>query len=291
MSTVCQKCGDRGYVEALTYCSICRVSAEHRYCFDSLPKVLNEDIVWVCQDCTSSVCESSSPVSSRLTPEVNNANLHFKAQAVQSKPKRLPIEIEKGFKGTCSFQSEEVCRVFELTKSVLQDEENSLPLKEPQHNLCVHAQPILDPIWRGSMIIQNRNWTLDGLVAHLSTLACLNVSNATSSLPDLLTLEIFPRLLVWPKKFGSTTPQDGDIGLYFFPEKESNEKAFDKLLDDMMLKDLAVKASFDNADLLIFTSLQLPLQHWRFRRKYFLWGLFSREKLSKSARKVFPCSG
>ncbi|GKU90616.1 hypothetical protein SLEP1_g4589 [Rubroshorea leprosula] len=283
MSTVCQKCGDRGFIDALTYCIVCRVCAEHRYCFDILPKVLNKDVIWVCEDCSSSVCESSSPISSSHTPEVNDEKLCIKTQTVQSKPKRL-------LKRTQSLQAENVCRTFELLKSVPQDDEKGLPLKEPQPNSQVHAQPILDPIWRGSMIIQNRNWTLNGLTAHLSNLACSKVSDVTSSLPNLLTLEILPRLVVWPKRFGSMASQDGDIALYFFPENESDEKAFDNLVDDMMLKDLAVKTSIGNADLLIFTSLQLPLQHWRFQRKYYLWGLFSREKFSKSTLKGSPCS-
>ncbi|KAI3921806.1 hypothetical protein MKX01_005495, partial [Papaver californicum] len=35
---VCQKCGDSGYAELLIYCHVCRISAEHRYCLNKIPK-------------------------------------------------------------------------------------------------------------------------------------------------------------------------------------------------------------------------------------------------------------
>lgn len=41
-----------------------------------------------------------------------------------------------------------------------------------------------------------------------------------------------------------------------------DELAFDKLLGDIIEGDLAMKAVFDHADLLLFTSRQLPLQNW-----------------------------
>lgn len=267
MSTICLVCGSRGIVEALNYCSICKAVAQHRYCFERIPEVLNADFFWVCKYCSSR--------------KVKDENLFVETEVGRSNSQVSP-------KMTHSIEAENVCRAY--SKSVPTNE-ISLPPKKPQHNSNDHAQPILNPIWRGTMNIRNKNWTLHGLGAHLSTQAHYKVSNMTNLFPDLLPLEILPRSAVWPKTFGSSsgTFQDGDIGLYFFPVNASDEKAFDDLLDDMMWNDLAVKASFGSADLLIFTSLQLPMQHWRYQKKIYLWGLF-RVFSSKSTLKTSPCS-
>lgn len=37
---------------------------------------------------------------------------------------------------------------------------------------------------------------------------------------------------------------------------------FDGVLDDMNEDNLALKAKMDNLELLVFTSLELPKQHW-----------------------------
>lgn len=313
MSTVCQVCGDRGFVEALNYCSICRVSAQHRYCFKIIPKVLHREAFWVCDDCSSIEVKDENCVEtevvrfeSQISPKKTHSNekictaLEVK-KSVPSNEIRMPPPnpqhnsdspaepiLDPVWRGTEHIQNknwrlhglgahsiEKIYTAPEDTKFVPSNE-NSMPPPNPQLNSEKRAEPMLDPVWRGTMHIQNRNWTLHGLGAYLSTQALQSkIRSVTSLFPNLLPLEILPRTAVWPKKFsGSTTVHGNDIALYFFPVKESDESAFDDLLDDMMLNDLAVKASFDCAELLIFTSLQLPVQHWRYKKKLYLWGLF-----------------
>ncbi|CAI9763968.1 unnamed protein product [Fraxinus pennsylvanica] len=52
------------------------------------------------------------------------------------------------------------------------------------------------------------------------------------------------------------------------------ERIFDHLVEEMMSQELAMKAILSNAELLVFTSLELPSQCWRFQGKYYLWGVF-----------------
>ncbi|XP_059641772.1 ASI1-immunoprecipitated protein 2-like isoform X2 [Cornus florida] len=145
----------------------------------------------------------------------------------------------------------------------------------------VHAQPVIDPIWRGSLNITNeKNKTHVGLVAHLSSKACDKVSNAATLLPQELDVEILPRCDAWPKSFKTLPPTDDNIALYIFPKFERDEKVFDNLLDEIIEHKLALKAVINDVELLVFSSLELPQEHWRFRRKYYLWGVFRPKKYS-----------
>ncbi|ESQ31056.1 hypothetical protein EUTSA_v10011612mg [Eutrema salsugineum] len=146
------------------------------------------------------------------------------------------------------------------------------------------AQPICKPIWRGSMFLKNGNsCSIDGLVAHLSTLACGKVHEKASSLHALLSAEMFPRLEIWPDSFlKDGPPTDESIALYFFPSSESkDEKVYYSLVGEMKKNDLAMRCVLDNVDLLLFTSYQLPMHCWTFYSKEYLWGIFRRRKISR----------
>ncbi|KDP26133.1 hypothetical protein JCGZ_22234 [Jatropha curcas] len=128
----------------------------------------------------------------------------------------------------------------------------------------IPSQPINDPIWRGSFRIKhNKNPTFIGLTAHLSSKACTKVEDAAKALPMQLNLATFPRLEVWPLRFQISPPSDCDIALYLFPEHERDEKFFDDLLDDIIMHDQALKAVLNNVELLVFSSRELPPEHWR----------------------------
>ncbi|KAA8531038.1 hypothetical protein F0562_005747 [Nyssa sinensis] len=144
----------------------------------------------------------------------------------------------------------------------------------------VPAQPIMDPIWRGRF--STKNETHFGLMAHLSSKACSKVSDATNLLPPVLDMEILPRCDAWPKTFQRFPPTDDWIALYFFPEYERDEKVFDHLLDEIIELNLALKAVINDVELLVFSSLELPQQHWRFRRKYYMWGVFRKKRVSSA---------
>ncbi|XP_024460864.1 uncharacterized protein LOC112328172 [Populus trichocarpa] len=42
----------------------------------------------------------------------------------------------------------------------------------------------------------------------------------------------------------------------------------------VILHDYALKAVVNNLEILIFASRELPVEYWRFRRKYCFWGVF-----------------
>ncbi|XP_073266487.1 PHD finger-containing protein 1 isoform X1 [Populus alba] len=143
----------------------------------------------------------------------------------------------------------------------------------------IHAKPIIDPIWKGSFNIQNlENHTSVLLLAHLSTNACSKVWDAASALPAQLNMEILSRSDAWPHKFQITPPAVESIGLYFFPQRERDEKVFESLLDEMIIHDRALKAVINDLELLVFSSCELPQEHWRFCQKYYLWGVFKATK-------------
>lgn len=141
---------------------------------------------------------------------------------------------------------------------------------------CEHAVPRIEPIWRGDFVILNKEYEGfdDGLVAHLSSKACEKVHEAAMLLPSALELEMLAKMDCWPKSFQKSQPSDDNIGLYFFPLDKRSEGLFDYLVEEMMDQELALKAIFKNAELLIFASNELPLSHWRFQGKYYLWGVF-----------------
>ncbi|CDP04750.1 unnamed protein product [Coffea canephora] len=139
------------------------------------------------------------------------------------------------------------------------------------------ARSLMNPIWRGSFsITREKNQTNLGILAHLSRKACSKVSDIAIMLPPELVAEVLAKRRVWPKSFQNVPPTDGSIDLFFFPEYERDEKVYDGLLDDMIEGDNALKVMMKDLELLIFSSRELPLEHWRFQQKYYLWGVFQK---------------
>ncbi|KAF2593251.1 hypothetical protein F2Q70_00042605 [Brassica cretica] len=93
---------------------------------------------------------------------------------------------------------------------------------------------------------------------------------------------MLPRLEIWPPSFlKNGPPTDDSIALYFFPSHDSNgENVYYSLVDEMKKKDLGMRCLLDDAELLLFTSYQLPLPCWKFHSKEYLWGVFRRRKTS-----------
>ncbi|CAN1130277.1 hypothetical protein LINPERPRIM_LOCUS13119 [Linum perenne] len=135
------------------------------------------------------------------------------------------------------------------------------PVSDALHNII--ALPIKDTSWRGSLSIVDRVFgTPTRLVAHLSSLACSRVTEATKSLPEVLFTKLLPRQAIWPKGFQKCSPGGNSIALYFFPDSERDGKVFDKLVKRMMDQDLGIKASLEDAELLIYSSRVLPMEYW-----------------------------
>ncbi|CBI35492.3 unnamed protein product, partial [Vitis vinifera] len=97
---------------------------------------------------------------------------------------------------------------------------------------------------------------------------------------------MLPKFDVWPKSFQISQPSDDNIALYFFPENERYEKVFDRLVLDMVSHELAMQTVVENAELLVFASTELPLRHWRFHGKLYLWGVFRGKQVSSTSCQV-----
>ncbi|KAJ8558470.1 hypothetical protein K7X08_005236 [Anisodus acutangulus] len=178
-------------------------------------------------------------------------------------------------------------RLTPQTRTVFTEDPSQFPkgeqLNEPKHAGPERAMPLVDFIWRGSFNIWNKEYeTLDGLVAHLSVKTCQKVYDEASLFPALLQLEMLPKIDVWPKSFTKSEPTDDNIALYFFPSDTRCEKEFDLLVEQMITEELALRAIVTNAELLVFTSTELPLLYWRFQGKYYLWGVFRTKRDSRS---------
>ncbi|KAK2444304.1 RING/FYVE/PHD zinc finger superfamily protein [Trifolium repens] len=91
----------------------------------------------------------------------------------------------------------------------------------------VDPQPIVDPIWKGSLqifhksndeitgLILLQNKKITGLIGHLSTLACPKVLEETRNLPNVLNANLLQRSAVWPASFTKFGTNYESIGLYF----------------------------------------------------------------------------
>ncbi|XP_050937339.1 uncharacterized protein LOC103500424 isoform X3 [Cucumis melo] len=273
---ICRICGDRGFVEALNFCKECQTYPIHRYCLDELPKYLDEYVPWLCEDCEAAILPTiNSKVKLKKKKYVKRLKKKIKRNDVcdqSSYPLQLP-------EAQCSEKKNE-STPGRLGEPVLEGGANlgqvvtSSDMCNSTRLNCYVAQPIVDPLWRGTLKIWNRSLSRVVLVAHMSSLACSKVYEEAKILPELLSVELLRRCDVWPRGFQKLGPTDQSIALYFFPDGESSQKAFDLLVNAMMSHDLAMKAVLKNAELLVFTSAMLPMRFWRFQTKYYLWGVF-----------------
>ncbi|CAA7404450.1 unnamed protein product [Spirodela intermedia] len=118
-------------------------------------------------------------------------------------------------------------------------------------------------VWRGYFNIHDIKY--GPIEAHLSKTACEKVCNVVRTLPQMFHFERVPRLDTWPKSFKLLPPADDSIALYFFPGDMRAKAELDQLLDEVIIYDLALKGIVDEADLLLFSSVLLPLRsHCKF---------------------------
>ncbi|XP_022148589.1 uncharacterized protein LOC111017216 isoform X4 [Momordica charantia] len=142
--------------------------------------------------------------------------------------------------------------------------------------------PEYEYIWQGCFEL-HRGGKLpdfcDGIQAHLSTCASPKVVEVANRLPHNICLKEVPRLSTWPTQFHDCGVKEENIALYFFARDiHSYERHYRSLLDHMIKNDLALKGNLDGAELLIFTSNQLPESSQRWNMLFFLWGVFRGKK-------------
>ncbi|KAI3464640.1 hypothetical protein Pfo_021303 [Paulownia fortunei] len=148
------------------------------------------------------------------------------------------------------------------------------------YELSVSARPVVAPAWRGRFNLPSQNLDIN-IAAHVSNKACLKVLEIASMMPESLCLEMIPRLDVWPASFQSSPPTEHSVALFFFSEGR-DEEVLDSLLTYAICTDIALKAMIGKAELLIFTSLQLPQRLHRFQGKLYLWGVFKGQQAAAS---------
>ncbi|TKY45975.1 serine/arginine repetitive matrix protein 2 [Spatholobus suberectus] len=301
---VCLKCGDVGFPKTRVFCKKCQVYALHRYCLDG-PVIFTDDVTWFCEDCEPKIVDTSFHDQCTLLPSGKNVSLNSAKDASQArteskdcvervknkkqKPRSIAAKSKELLSDNHSLSRHGLSQCSNNSKKEKKFEKKCQPVPRDQAStsegsmIVTVPQPIADPVWRGSLhLIDPSFGTVIGLLAHISTLACSKVLEETRLFPDVLCPDLLQRSAVWPKSFMKCGPDEESIALYFFPDTESVERAFDKLVDDMITFDLAIRAVVENAELLIFPSILLPVQHRRFQEKYYLWGVFRSKKTSDS---------
>ncbi|XP_071683066.1 uncharacterized protein [Lolium perenne] len=136
--------------------------------------------------------------------------------------------------------------------------------------------PIDEPIWSGMLEIGGEGYV--PLEAHLLAKSCEKVWECSRSLQNMVKVAKIPRLDAEPKCFRVSRPTEDNIGLYFFPQEMRPNEGFDKLVKEVMDKNLILRAYVDEAEMLIFPSILLPERHQTFQGKHYLWGMFKRRE-------------
>ncbi|RAL48128.1 unnamed protein product [Cuscuta campestris] len=274
---ICLQCGDQGFANAFVYCVKCLEFAVHRYCLDIIPDTLDEFVIWICDKCMS-----KDP----------NKFIIQNSEANQDCSKRVK---KKSDESIIAKEMQGACAKIDLTKTPHLARDSSVgkvngggKLDEQINQSCAKhvvgstqdeqpsgGRPVSEIIWEGCFKICNKDYEIfDGLVAHLSIKACEKVYKEATLFPPMLKLEMLPKSAIWPNSFRNSGPTDENIALYFFPANPKCERGFEYLVEILMEEEFAMKTTLTNAELLVFTSKELPRQYWRFQGKYYLWGVF-----------------
>ncbi|MED6225970.1 hypothetical protein PIB30_098737 [Stylosanthes scabra] len=190
------------------------------YCLDG-PVVFTEDVTWFCEDCDPTAVETFSYDKSACPPSRASDSLDLE-DAIQTRMEETnctrQVEERNKFKKECQATLKDTANSFVETVPVENSHVADLNLVDSEDNVV--AQPIDDPIWRGSLHL--RNGSIDsiwGLSAHLSDLACSRVSEKTRLFPKRLSMDLLQRHAVWPNLFSKDGTDRDSIALYFFPDE------------------------------------------------------------------------
>ncbi|XP_058740612.1 uncharacterized protein LOC131655497 [Vicia villosa] len=301
MESVCLKCGDVGFIEAIVFCNKCEACALHRYCLDG-PVIFTDEVIWFCEDCEPKQISQKTKLASLANYRIQTRRkLKHCVKRLKERNQQHKRKIkEKGKNGKVKSGMHNISHEQETESK---NECEPVPSNSPNSNVVpesiqisqvtvtddliplevhVDAQPIAEPIWRGNLLFCDKSKTTGTvkLLAHLSSLASPKVLEEVDLFPEVLSADLLPRSAVWPTSFKKKGPTDKSIALYFFPV---NESVFDKLVDDIIRTEEAVRVVTENAVLLIFPSTLLPIQHQRFQSKHYLWGVFKKKQTSLEA--------
>ncbi|KAL5719016.1 hypothetical protein ACHQM5_011854 [Ranunculus cassubicifolius] len=307
-ASICQTCGSNQNKARLHRCIKCHISAEHRYCFAANPDKVDEDFAYICPQCVVAPVNRTSlkrnyefrPRRSRvrkpkrqrveqpaeLVDELDVPTTVFLPSSeplVVSEPPQADLNNDYNLANNKETEDTQMKDVHPGNETILleEDSRNSKDQDKIQGVpaatvLKSYAKPIFEPSWRGSFDISGE--IIDDLAVHLSANACWKVAETAKLMPVTVSTKIVPRLEIWPKNFLESAPTVDNIGLYLFPESESGIKAFDQMMGQIIELDRALKVLLDNAELLLFSSTQLPVRYWRFNGKFYMWGVFTARK-------------
>ncbi|EYU17430.1 hypothetical protein MIMGU_mgv1a026792mg [Erythranthe guttata] len=300
---ICVQCGDRGFTNAFVYCVKCLRYAVHRYCLDVIPKTFDEYVRWLCDDCETAeknrdnnsitsknratVLKNVQEISENGKRKKDSLSVHTEEQPIKAKSN--PRKKRCVQKTTLRDSTTLLSKTTEENETSVQEINERIKIEESEdkeqgfrENLSVSsAEPVLRPIWKGCFSIWDEKHDIDGITAHTSVKACEKVHEEATHFQESLHFKMLPKFDIWPKRFVDAEPSDDSIALYFFPS-ESGDTKFDKLVAKMMREELALQAFVKNAELLVFTSTELPVLHQRFQGKYYLWGVFRAKQRSES---------
>ncbi|KAH0757075.1 hypothetical protein KY290_020568 [Solanum tuberosum] len=147
----------------------------------------------------------------------------------------------------------------------------------PVTDLVEHSHVVDDPIW---------SIRLTELLLTSPTKQVKVFLNKQSYFNFIFTLKWFQDDL-WPKYFNTPEATVDDIELFFFPSEARHQDKFDSMVQDMIGGEHALRALTPYGELLVFTSTELPLRHWRYQQKCYLWGIF-RATQGSSSRLLVP---
>ncbi|KAK9740889.1 hypothetical protein RND81_03G068500 [Saponaria officinalis] len=297
--TVCQACGDAGWVETLIFCCKCQGIAEHTYCLDQSTTTDDGCIRWVCEFCEPRVIELSD--STRQSSEGSLLSLKELRGVEGSEQPRNALNPKESLYIRPGNNGQTRCRdsvnkhydrkyIVEDIRFLSKDSTDNLaeafsstvlPRSQETSEITVSdfldtAQPLSYSIWRGRCCIYGQySFTI---LAHMSSKASAEASEVVRSLPKLLGFEIVPKIDIWPLKFRNAVPTADNISVYFFPEDYRAERVYDRLVDYIIEHEFAMLLKVHNVELLVFSSRELHLNNWRYQRKYYLWGIIRRKK-------------
>ncbi|KAL5720379.1 hypothetical protein ACHQM5_013051 [Ranunculus cassubicifolius] len=315
-ASICQTCGSENNRVLLHWCIKCHISAQHRYCFSENPDKIYENFPYICHQCVVVPVNQTSPkrsyefhpCSSRLRkhqrveqPDVELIDQELDVltsvlpslETYISKPPETDLNIKEAedvHTSVCNPQLEDV--LSENVKSLIEEGSENPKDQVPVTSAVKScAQPIIEPCWRGTFEICGVKF--DHLQAHLSAHACSKVAETAKLMPAIVSTKMIPRLEIWLNSFGESAPTVKNIGLYIFPTRKSaGVKAFDQMMGQITELDCALKVLLDNAQLLLFSSAQLPVRYRRFSNRVYLWGVFAawKEDMPREKEDTLPTS-
>uniref|UniRef100_A0A803L9I0 AIPP2-like SPOC-like domain-containing protein n=2 Tax=Chenopodium quinoa TaxID=63459 RepID=A0A803L9I0_CHEQI len=148
--------------------------------------------------------------------------------------------------------------------------------------------PAMSPTWRGTFQITNDVGLcniFNDIQAHPPCKVHRKVYQVSKQFPKTLALNMLPQRDYWVDIFEDDVPGELHIGLYFLPPRLSNknggfpastcdlEQRYYSLLDYLDEHDYLLRTSFDEVELIVFSSKHLPKDSCKINQKSFLWGV------------------